>query len=57
MERSETEWELVQKDKDRQTLRLRVTGGWLYYVVELGNMGSQMAHSLVFVPTRLPSRT
>ena len=26
-------WELVQEDKDRKTLRLRVMGGWLYYVI------------------------
>lgn len=46
-----TKWEKVQNDKDRETLRLNVPGGWIYYIIEFGEMGSHMSHQAVFVPT------
>lgn len=44
------EWKTVQDDKDRKTLAMKVASGWLYYVIEKGDYGSQMAHTLCFVP-------
>jgi hypothetical protein len=50
-------WELVDKDANgRETLRMAVPGGWLYYVIEFSedlpgtSAPRPMAQSLVFVP-------
>ena len=46
----EPRWEEVQNDKDRSTTRLQVPGGWLYCVIEKGDMGGIMNQFVVFVP-------
>ena len=43
-------WERVQEDDRRETLRMQVPGGWLYYVLEFGHDGPDVGHQLVFVP-------
>jgi hypothetical protein len=43
-------WETVENNKDRETLRMKVASGWLYYVIEKGDYGGQLDHTLCFVP-------
>jgi hypothetical protein len=47
-------WQCVQEDDDRRTLRLKVNGGHLYYVIESDGRDaegmSRFAYNLVFVP-------
>jgi hypothetical protein len=48
MSDEKTMWEEVARDP--LTLRLRVTGGWLYNVVSLSDSGQQYQYSVVYVP-------
>ena len=45
-------WQRVQSDRDRETERLAVPGGWLYVVTEKGEFGGILKQHLVFVPKR-----
>jgi hypothetical protein len=47
-------WRRVQSDDDRETSRLEVPGGWLYMVIEKGEMGGIMKEFMCFVPKPPP---
>ena len=47
---AEVYWEQVQDSLDRTTTRLKVPSGWLYCLVEKGDMGGILNQMLVFVP-------
>lgn len=49
--RERVSWETVHSNEDRKTDRLRVPGGWIYLVVEKGDLGIGILYeTAVFVP-------
>ena len=44
-------WKRVQGNRDRETDRMKVQGGWIYLITELGDLGSILKQTAVYVPT------
>jgi|ERR1044071_6728480 hypothetical protein len=45
-------WEKLHEDKDKQVKRFPVQHGWIYEVVEFGDMGGILKQHMLFAPAK-----